>query len=110
MFRLALAMGEWDVNALERRMPSSLFARWKAFDKLEPISLGWRGDYQAGIVASMLANINRDATKRPNPFLPGDFIPVFGRSRPKPKSKKDLYQNFRGWAILAGAKAPEVKQ
>ena len=45
-----------------------------AFDRLDPFGDG-RGDLRAGIIASTLANINRDAQKRPEPFSPIDFMP-----------------------------------
>lgn len=33
-----------------------------------------------GIVASTLANVNRDPKRRPQPYQPSDFIPKFGGS------------------------------
>ncbi len=86
-------------------IPMRLFNEWQAFDRLEPISLGWRGDVQAGVVASLLANIYRDPRRKPEPFRPEDFMPKF--EEPKAQEPEDIYKIFRSWAILAGAK---VKQ
>jgi len=42
-----------------------------------------RGDFQAGIVASTIAEVNRDRKKRHNPYQPSEFIPEFGTTAPK---------------------------
>lgn len=44
-----------------------------AFDALEPFGeevASWR----AGIIAAVLANVNRNPKKRPQPFQPADFM------------------------------------
>lgn len=33
----------------------------------------------AGIIASVIANCNRDSKRKPEPFAPSDFMPKFGR-------------------------------
>lgn len=47
---------------------------WMAFISLEPIGYT-RGDLQAGIIASTIANVNRK--KGTKPFKPQDFMPQF---------------------------------
>lgn len=37
-----------------------------------------RGDFQAGIVASTIAEVNRDRKKRHKPYQPSEFVPEFG--------------------------------
>lgn len=44
-----------------------------AFYQLEPFGVE-RDNLHAGIVASMVANVNRDVKKRPEPFAPHDFL------------------------------------
>jgi hypothetical protein len=44
------------------------------FDLLEPIG-GPGDDVRMGMIASTIANTNRDPEKRPEPFDPIDFIP-----------------------------------
>ena len=44
-----------------------------AFYRLEPFGAE-RDNLHAGIVASMVANVNRDTKKRPEPFAPHDFL------------------------------------
>ncbi len=61
-----------------RQMPSSLFAKWMAFDQLEPIS-----------VADFMPQFDQPKVK------------------PKPKTSKELYNGFRDWAILSGAETKQ---
>ena len=65
-----------------------------------------RADLRSGIVASVIATVNRDPKRRPRAFAPGDFMPKFEDETPQ-KTARQIYQEFRDWAILAGAKAPE---
>ncbi|RYD01632.1 hypothetical protein N752_29075 [Desulforamulus aquiferis] len=41
-----------------------------------------KADFRAGLICSVLANINRDRKVRPQPYSPADFIPG------KPKHQK----------------------
>ncbi len=34
-----------------------------------------RQDYHAALICAVLANINRDPQKKPDPFTPADFMP-----------------------------------
>lgn len=47
-----------------------------AFAQVEPIGPS-RGDLQAAIVASTVANTARDAKKHPQPYEPSGFIPDY---------------------------------
>lgn len=51
---------------------------------------------QAGVVASTIANVNRD--RKSKAFKPGDFMLKFEEE--KPPSPKDLYNKFRDWALI----------
>lgn len=51
------------------------FREWMYYAEVEPFGEE-RGDLQAGIVASVIANVNRDP-KKGKPFSPGDFMPRF---------------------------------
>lgn len=62
----------------QARISAREFAEWMAYYTLEP----WgqeRADLRAGIIASTVANANRDAKKRRQPFKPQDFMPAFDR-------------------------------
>lgn len=56
-----------------RNIDSKELSEWMAYYKLDPFG-GERGDLQAGIVASTVANVNRDSKKRRKPFEPKDFM------------------------------------
>lgn len=101
-FRLALALGS-TVEELLERISARELTEWMAFNTLEPFG-DPRADMRAGIVASVIANVNRDAKKRPKPYMPADFMPEFDeQTRPK-KTAKEIYMEFRTWALAAGAK------
>lgn len=78
-------------------MSSQQLTEWMAFDWIEPISLGWRGDAQAGMIQATLANIYRNPRKRPEAYRAADFMPRFDERLEKPE---DLYKKFRLWAQL----------
>jgi hypothetical protein len=82
MFRLALALGEWNVDALLQRMPVPLLIEWMAYYSIEPFGSNM-DDLRAGVLASLTANIHRDEKKQRQPFEPADFFPWLGK-REKP--------------------------
>ena len=49
------------------------FREWMAYAKTEPFGER-RDDLRSGVVASTIANANRDAQKHPEPFSPADFV------------------------------------
>lgn len=53
-----------------------------AYYNLEPFGEE-RGDLRSGIVASTIANANRDTRKQRKPFKPEDFMPKFETAEPK---------------------------
>jgi hypothetical protein len=58
---------------------------WLALHRISP----WgetRKDLRAGIVASVLANVNRDSKKRPKPYRPADFMPYLDEEKPAPST------------------------
>jgi hypothetical protein len=66
------------VRELLARANSRELSEWMAFASLEPFGDA-RGDLQAAIVASTVANTARDPKKRRRPFAPADFVPDFDR-------------------------------
>lgn len=49
---------------------------WLALYRIDPWG-EWRDDLRSGIVASVIANVNRDAKRKPEPFTAHDFVPRF---------------------------------
>lgn len=70
MFRLALAVGEWDVDSLARRMPCGLLAEWLAFYRLEPFGDDWRRTGRAATWQAAMAGVKLAAGFEDR-FLPG---------------------------------------
>lgn len=52
-----------------------------------------RGDIQAGVVASTIANVNRDPKKRKKAFAITDFMPFMKKPQKNPAA--DLRQYLR---------------
>jgi hypothetical protein len=70
-------------------------AEWIEYYKVEPFGQE-RADLQAGVVASTIANVNRD--KKSKVYKPGDFLLKFEEETPP--SPKELYNRFREWALI----------
>lgn len=49
-----------------------------AYAKTDPLSHQDRADWRAAMQASVLAEINRDKKKKPEPYTAADFMPDFG--------------------------------
>ena len=75
------------VQELLGRVDSRELTEWMAFYQIEPFGAE-RGDLQAGIVASTVANVHRDPKKKREPFKPADFMPEFGK-RPQSQRRPD---------------------
>jgi len=67
-------------------------SEWLAFAQSEPIG-GARGDFQAALVASIVAETHRDHDRRRQPFAPDDFLPEWGNAaeaKAEPQSAETL--------------------
>lgn len=82
-FRLALALGYPHPDYLMDQITSRQFVDWMAFERLDPIG-GQRGDIQAGVIASVIANVNRDTKKQKKPFSITDFMPFVEKKPSNP--------------------------
>jgi flagellar basal body rod protein FlgB len=47
-------------------------------------------DYRAGIIATMIANANRDAKKKKTPYKPSDFFPSLLEKQKEEKSPEEM--------------------
>lgn len=65
------------IAELQERVSSREFAEYWAAYQLDPWGPELE-DHRTGIVASTIANVNRDPKKRPRPYTPDDFTPRFG--------------------------------
>lgn len=62
------------VRELLAQTDSRELSEWMAYYRLEPWGCEVE-DLRAGIIASTIANANRDPKKQRKPFQPSDFIP-----------------------------------
>lgn len=81
-------------------MPAHIWHEWLAYMKLEPIGEE-RADLRAGIIASTIANANRNPKKRSKPFTPKDFMPKFGE-RQKVQSQEEMIEIARQITLAFG--------
>jgi hypothetical protein len=77
-------------------MGQAEFLDWCAFFRVE----GWPGsrdDLRTADAMALLANINRDAKKRANAYLPDDFIRTWWgvRNTPVPAEGNSLLAKFK---------------
>jgi hypothetical protein len=64
------------VAELLSRTTSRELSEWMVYYELEPFGEE-RADLRSGIVASTIANVNRDPKKQKKPYSPQDFLPKF---------------------------------
>ena len=95
-FRLALRLG-MSVEKLERTVSARELAEWEAFDSIDPIG-DERGDLLMGILASLMANMNRK--KGSKAYRPSDFMPFVDREAVKKADTAALGEQIK--AALAG--------
>lgn len=55
-------------------MTSREFAEWQIYERLEPFAPD-RIDVGMARICAVLANINRDSDKKPDPYTLADFMP-----------------------------------
>lgn len=64
------------VSRCMREVDSAEFAEWMAFAAWEPFGPE-REDQRAGMIAALIANVNRDSSKRSEPYEVEDFFPRY---------------------------------
>jgi len=65
------------------RISSRELTEWMAFYGLEPFDSA-QEEWRAGLIASTVANANRDAKKRSDPYQPADFMREQYKEKPAP--------------------------
>ncbi len=85
----------------------------RQFDELQSVvrkereAADERRFFCAGVVASVVANVNRDPKKKREPFTPQDFMP---QGAPKPKKKQAVEEQIAlATAITRANKGKVVK-
>lgn len=88
-------------------MPASLFNEWLAYDQMDPISAGFRGDVNAAMIIAALQHIflGKKGASRISDLMPR-WDPLQS-SEIQPSDPRLLYKKVRTMFILMGAKPPE---
>jgi hypothetical protein len=61
-----------DVESVLAELSAAQLAEWQAYYQLEPFGGQWQ---QTALLASLIANANRDPEQKPEPFTVEDFLP-----------------------------------
>jgi hypothetical protein len=77
------------------RLSWDQFLEWAAFAEIEPFGEE-RADWRAGMVASVIANVNRDP-KKGKPFGPRDFMPDFSSSKKAATGSREPLMSGKAW-------------
>ena len=80
------------------------FVAWQEYANLEPFGEE-RSDLRSGIVASVIANSNRDPKRQSRPFKPSDFMPQFQAAADKAAKRVPLTDASEWEGIKAMARA-----
>ncbi len=102
---MALGMS---VAEAQQRISSREFAEWVAYDRISPFGPE-RDDLRMGILASLIANVNRDAKKHPKPYKPADFIPEFAKGEKPPQTTEDHLKIIEMMNAAFGGKDERTK-
>ncbi len=92
-------------------MPAKTFLEWMLYYQVEPFGEG-RADLRAGIVASTIAEVNRDRKKRQKAYTAADFMPQFEKEERPPQSWEEQLAIAQLWAsaTVAGVEEPNTER
>lgn len=88
-----------------REVDSAEFAEWMAYCVWEPFGPE-REDQRAGMVAALIANVNRDPKQRPTPYDVEDFFPRYGEPEIEETEPKPLESKLTAWAAAMATNKP----
>lgn len=91
------------VKRCMREVDSPEFAEWMAYSMIEPFGPD-REDERAGMIAALIANVNRDPKLRPEPYDVDDFFPSWDAAMAKAREATEgpppdkLKSKLAAWA------------
>lgn len=91
------------MEQLLSEISSAELTEWMTYYQLEPWGTG-PDDLRAGILASTIANVNRDEKRRPQPYEPGDFIPRREEAEAEEQSLEEQQQILQSLMAAWAAK------
>jgi hypothetical protein len=94
-FILALALGR--TLAEIDKLSASEFTQWMQYYAEHPFDADYKA---AGIISSVIANVNRDPKKKSDAYMPEDFMPRRQESEEKrAETSKQMYNYFKMMAL-----------
>ena len=106
-YRLALALGRVDVDAMLAAMSADQLKEWMEYYRYEP----WgqeRADYRSAIVAHTVAVSAGAQRKDKRPLRIADFLPEFGPPKPvKKQTAQDIKNMFKAMYGSRMVRAPK---
>lgn len=90
------------VRELLARIDSQELSEWQIFFGLEPWGTEVE-DWRAGMVAAIIANVNRDEKKQKKPFEPKDFMPKREQEPEKEQTPEEQKRILEMWSAVIGA-------
>ncbi len=91
------------VGELLSRISSRELSEWMAFFQMEP----WGcevDDWRFGMLASVIANVNRDPKRQRKPFRPQDFVPKRDAEPAEEQTWEEQARILEMWARAFEAK------
>lgn len=78
------------------QIPREELTEWEAFWQLEPFG-SWFNEYRSALVASVIAEVNRNKKKRGKPFSPSEFMNEWGdKDEPKVTTAASMFSFIQG--------------
>ncbi len=99
-------MGYPNVDEFLKMFTARQFFEWQAYEQIDP----WgerRQDYRIASLGALIANVNRDSKKRPEPYTIEDFLLKFGEPEKKQQTWQEQEMILNMWAQAMGAAAKE---
>lgn len=90
------------VKRAQREIDSAEFSEWMAYSVWEPFGPE-REDQRAGMVAALIANVNRDPKHRPQPYDVEDFFPRYEQEAEEQEQEADLESKLMSWVTVMSA-------
>ncbi|MCK9326632.1 MAG: hypothetical protein M0P69_14170 [Bacteroidales bacterium] len=91
------------VRELLARIDSRELSEWISYYEMEPWGTDVE-DWRAGMVASTIANVNRDPKKQRKPYTPKDFMPQRIVEQKEEQSWEEQARLLEMWFRTAGKK------
>jgi hypothetical protein len=102
LFDLCLELGYPHPDHLLNELSGRQLREWEVYYHTKPFG-SQLGFYQSGIIASVLANVNRDSKKSPTPFKAEDFMPMAYRmDKPKKQGVELMKALLDGISVKKG--------